>query len=466
MVSSSDSLTLPSARVPDAEHSIRYTSLMWALTCVVVGLCYFEVVRHFYLIKALGGYLVKIWLPPVALFAILLVMKLKRAQLSWWTRGLDTGHVFLVGYAVFGLASLFATEGLYNVGKLGLIMFAPLAVYLIILEVMQSNEALERMLVFLFWAGVVLSIHAQYVFLVGFQTGSFQFETFQTNVGEMDTGALATFRGVGGGQGETAIRTTLPGLEQTKFSGMLSLLCIGGLYLGMKRVGWGKLAYLVGSAGMFLTIVATMSRSTLAALAAGIAVYVWYNRRERVLMVPLICTGLVAVVMNDFVVDRILLLFTGSGWFNDWEWVQAVALARGLTEIRAEAHLDTVPISLDLFMSSPLLGVGISQMQSIVEVEEHNRYLYMLSTAGLLTLLPYVAFIFWLILKTRTILLSDLSRNTADPRLGCLMLAGLVFSAIKLNAENSETFYYWVFFALAAAWIRHRVSVSTRVTLA
>lgn len=437
---------------------IRYGPILWALTVFVVGLCYFEVVRHFFLIKALGGYLIKIWLPPALLLAVLLLVKLERGCLAWQERGLAVGHLFLAGYVGFGLMSLFATESLFNVGKLGLIMFAPVVVYLIILEIVQTNEAIERLLVWLFWAGVLFALHAQYVFLVAMQSSGFEFETFQTNVGEMDTGTIATFHGEGVTRGETMVRTTLPGLEQTKFSAMLALLCLSGLYMSKCRGGWLKIGYLAGCALMFVTVIATLSRSTLAAFVVGLVTYIWYSKQHRALLVPFLGLGAILVMTNDFFIDRLLLTLTGSGWFGDSEWVQALALARGLSEIRPEAHLDTMPVSLDLFMSSPFLGVGISHMQSVVEVEEHNRYLYMLSTTGVLTLLPYVGFIVWMLLKVRAVLKSKRGLKIEHAQLGHLMAAALVFSLVKLNAENSETFYYWVFFALAAAWTRHAVA--------
>ena len=91
-------------------------------------------------------------------------------------------------------------------------------------------------------------------------------------------------------------------------------------------------------------------------------------------------------------------------------------------------------------------------------VREHNRYLYILSTAGLLTLIPYVAFILGLIIIARKTFLNKLKSNRSIQDIGLVLYPSVLLFAIQINNAGMETYYYWIFFGLAAAWIRNSKS--------
>jgi hypothetical protein len=202
----------------------------------------------------------------------------------------------------------------------------------------------------------------------------------------------------------------------------------------------------------------TMGRSAFAALFAGMVVFGLCLRRNRVLAVAMFAGAVVFVLSSPALVERFLILLQVPQWLGRFEWAQNFAAQRGLFGWRDEPHLYAIEYSMAFVRSAPWFGVGITTMQANVPVEDHNRYTYMLSTAGWLTLLPYAAFIGWLLAKTAlTMLRVKQAERPTD--LGALLLAMSVMCAIKLTAENMEAYYYWAVFGLAAAWVRNETIV-------
>jgi len=93
---------------------------------------------------------------------------------------------------------------------------------------------------------------------------------------------------------------------------------------------------------------------------------------------------------------------------------------------------------------------------------EHNRYLFILSTSGLLTAVPYALFL--LSLAGLTWKPFPARRKTPEPsiHLGILLFPALILFALQINNCGQERYYYWVFFGLAAAWIRNRTLMEHR----
>ena len=131
-------------------------------------------------------------------------------------------------------------------------------------------------------------------------------------------------------------------------------------------------------------------------------------------------------------------------------------------EFSGDGHIDSLNETLRNFKEAPFLGNGISNIEGKYKNDrwyaEHNRYLYILSTAGLLTLIPYVAFILGLIIIARKTFLNKLKSNRSIQDIGLVLYPSVLLFAIQINNAGMETYYYWIFFGLAAAWIRNSKS--------
>ena len=91
---------------------------------------------------------------------------------------------------------------------------------------------------------------------------------------------------------------------------------------------------------------------------------------------------------------------------------------------------------------------------------EHNRYLFIMSTSGLLTILPYILFIIsllWLSWKS----LNRVRNYRAQENLtvGAFLLPVVLLFALQINNCGQERYYYWIFFGFIAAWIRNETMV-------
>jgi hypothetical protein len=128
--------------------------------------------------------------------------------------------------------------------------------------------------------------------------------------------------------------------------------------------------------------------------------------------------------------------------------------------VQPEAHIMSISSTIDDYMLAPFLGNGITQimnkyMKCDRRLVEHNRYLYILNTAGILTLIPYVAFILVLIYISVRQLYLKTKFDKDLYEIGLVLVPSVILFAIQINNCSMERYYYWVFFGLAAAWVRN-----------
>lgn len=447
---------------PD-RHDRNGSDIGFALSILVLAVTvvtYFEFVKHFYVIQGLGGYVVKIWLAPVGLLAVLWMLKYRQGRIELLSPALKFGHFLLACYGVLGVLSLYLNEELYVVGKHGLIMYAPVAFYLVVLEAALDMAVIKRMLVVLFCAGVGLASYTEYLYLVAIPNGMYQPEAINTNIGIVHSAHVDIFKSpCRGTAGYSVLRHTLPGVEQGKFSAMLIVPIFTGIFFGLPMIDWRRYLFFGGSALMCAVLVASLSRIAAAALVVGVLVYVWYGKKSKVLIVPLVLAALLVGALHQPLRERIMLipsqvaLKSGLGWLHKLIEPCAFSKDNKLT-VRYEDHLEGLAQTKKMVAITPLQGIGVTMMRGISEKEEHNRFLYLIITSGLMTVIPYAAFMGWLFWKVRGVLRSSYIIVEQEHELGAMLLGAMAATLVKLQAENIETYYYWGIFALAAAWLR------------
>lgn len=447
---------------PD-RHDRNGSDIGFALSILVLAVTvvtYFEFVKHFYVIQGLGGYVVKIWLAPVGLLAVLWMLKYRQGRIELLSPALKFGHFLLACYGVLGVLSLYFNEELHLGVKYGLIMYAPVAFFLVVLEAALDMAVIKRMLVVLFCAGVGLASYTEYLYLVAIPNGMYQPEAINTNIGIVHSAHEDYFKSPCRGTADyNVLRHTLPGLEQGKFSAMLIVPIFTGFFLGLPMIDWRRYLFFGGSALMYAVLVASLSRAAAAALVVGGLVYVWYGKKSKKLIVPLVLVALLTGALYQPLRERIMLLpslvAVKSGLESLHKLVEPCAEVSLLNlRVRSEDHFESLHRTMKMATIRPLQGIGATMMRGISEKEEHNRFLNLMITSGLMTVIPYAAFMGWLFWKVRGVLRSSYIIVEQEHELGAMLLGAMAATLVKLQAENVETYYYWGIFALAAAWLR------------
>jgi len=138
--------------------------LVFFFTAGVLLYTYFDVYHHYWLLKLVNGYVVKAWLPPAILLLFALWKILGCVSLSSRFAGLTYPTLFLGAYILFGSVSLAWNEGPSGAVKYGLMMFGPVTVYLAVILLFSDNRCIEKILLVMFGAGVLLSAYVFYMY--------------------------------------------------------------------------------------------------------------------------------------------------------------------------------------------------------------------------------------------------------------------------------------------------------------
>ena len=181
---------------------------------------YFEIYYHYWFLKLVNGYVIKIWLLPVLLFCFLLFKELLAKGYSFPLKAVSGVNLFIVFYVLFGFISLTVHEQPYYIGKYALIMFAPLTLYAVIVDSFRDNKNIEKVLNLLFIAGLILSLYVSYMFYI---LGPEKWSSENIEVKYMLTDVSAvrnlkeSFNIQNFGYGNLAIRKTLIGIAEPTF---------------------------------------------------------------------------------------------------------------------------------------------------------------------------------------------------------------------------------------------------------
>jgi hypothetical protein len=127
-----------------------------------------------------------------------------------------------------------------------------------------------------------------------------------------------------------------------------------------------------------------------------------------------------------------------------------------------DGHIDSILTSFNEIFneisSGNFWGNGISYLQQQYKDQwnaEHNRYLFIMLTSGILTAIPYIAFVLGLfVISRKTFLFKKKTANSVSD-IGLILYPSVLLFAIQINNAGMERYYYWVFFGFAAAWIRN-----------
>lgn len=447
------SVSIPRHVTVPALSMWEVSPFVFAIVSVALMFLYFEVVWQLWFLQMLGGYLVKVWILPLALLAWVLI---GREKLD-----LNVG-VFLLSslglYSVFALLSLCVNETMYFALKWYLIMIAPLWAFVVIVTKFRSNVDIRCFLRILLICGMAQAAYSTYSFTAWVGSGQALRQEIVTSRGNT----------MGGGAGpQFAVTGDAPtarfgdvSFELGKLAAMLFPLAVLGVCYPVSKSFYMRLLGFGLTLAISYLTVATNSRAAVLASIVAMSSLVYYQARM------------------GFVRKRILLFMAPAVLFvlvsNLPTWLRVL---QGLTYFNLDAripvlgdlmvqygvirwddgHLTSVAESLELLSRDYLFGAGYSEVLNAEPIfgSEHNRVLFILASTGFLTAVPYVAFVVGILVQNWRCMWQAYRNNRQEAQLGLVLFTCNLMFILKLIGEGMETFYYWIFFALTAAWIRN-----------
>lgn len=448
------------------------TTVMPWLLCLTAGIVvfnYFEIHHNLWFLQLLDGYVIKMWLPPLVLAGTVLTATRRIDVIKPALRGYGLLNVFLAFYVLAGLASLLRNESLLQVGKYGLVMFAPLTLYAAVLMICDNRSRIETLLVTLFWAGVALSLYVFYLYDVA---GVESWRDRTVPMTYMWSAQMEDFRlslNYHQSRDYFAYSRTLKFIDEPAFAAMLAPLVLFGFQAAGRPGRTLRVLYYVFSAFLFSTMLYTASRAAFIAFMAVLPVFLWRVRRRKAHVLVILAVVTALTLSNGFMQYRLTQLagtvlnkigaYADSPILDRWIGVVQEKIAEKVL-VHPEGHMESVPKTWQDIQAAPLLGNGATNLLTKYRGDatgwgtEHNRYLYIAAAAGLLTAAPYILFIATLIVLSLLALKKQAGEDTDRLDIGSLLTAAAILFFIQLNNCGLERYYYWVFFALTAAWVK------------
>jgi hypothetical protein len=447
-------------------------SIIFFLCAAIVLFNYYDVYHHYWLLRLIDGYVIKAWLPPTLLLLLSVWQRYRSQTLKPSFAGLKYPTIFLSTYILFGSISLVWNEEISNVIKYGLTMFGPVTVFLSVLLTLDTNQKVENVIHCLFWSGVCLSAYVVYMYDIrGYPSwvGEPYVLRWMWTHQETHEVLAINYHSVGD---FFEFSKTLKLIDETAFSAMLAPLAIYGFFKASSSSKWQSKLYFLPSFFLLYTLLNTTSRSSFIAFLSGLFPFLWSIRRKwKHVLLILFATGFL-LYSNTFMLYRLALLSaavysktTGDN-ANIPAWMAGIekALKRvdsSLTKAR-DPHIESVSKTFQRTLQHPLVGYGMSNLLEAHAAEgmswhlEHNRYLSILSTSGMLTVTPYILTLMSLLFLAYKHLAEALRQRPEHLNLGVIIFPAVLLFILQINNCSQERYYYWVFLALAAAWIRNQ----------
>ena len=450
MYSQSSQLTLISNQ--------RMSPFHFIFIAAITVFLYFELMTQVWFVQLIGGYLVKVWLPPFLLFIYLIIKMMLQGK---FTLHIDFINSMLFFYSVFGLISMVINEETLHLAiKYYLIMIAPIWFYAVIIDNFKDNRDIEKMLRVLVLAIFALSIYTQYIQIKYSGAPHGTVEETTTSAGSM----LALWQPTIFSSEKIEFARGTTAYEQGKYCGMLAPAILFSLLFFIKANRSTKYFYIAMSGFVLFQIINTVSRAGIASTLVGVSMLIAMlflhekNERKKVALLTFLILLILFIFLLRYEMNVLFIRFAQILSAIGFEKADIYLDAFGFESFiwgpsSIDPHLYSIGGSLQSFMENPLLGKGY--IFSEITINEHNRYLFILISSGLLTLIPYVLFIAGLTFWVRKKLLNSRYRQEDGVNYLYFFYSCNVMFLVKLLNEGMETFFYWILFALASAWVRN-----------
>lgn len=413
---------------------------------------YFQIYWHYWFVKSLGGYVVNTLLPIIVLFCGFVFKEFISAD---WNGRVKKSISYLSTplfcYVFFASISIALNEdGLNNIKRFFIYIYSPVIIFISIwgLYIYRKNENIKFTLNVLFILSVIFSIYVTITYSI-YPSSVSEMTVLETNRGEVhgDTGAAY---GIGYLE---AIRYTIPGISSTTYGPLLVPLIFVGLFF--RKNSSGKLKYFYDILILFLVfcVLMTVSRGPLVSSIAGmiyLVLWKWFKIREIIFVTVILAVSFLTFAKLSF----IRILITLVAFFP----IDVSYLAYNASDLIAEdPRRLSIGETTSYILQHPLFGIGMSNlinMQDLSYGKEHNNYLSLAASFGLLSLTFYILFILLLFIMMHKNI-KKLSNNPSIRDTGITLGAGLLALIVYLNFAPAEFHFIWIWFGLTAAWLRN-----------
>jgi len=429
---------------------IKASHVLMASAIIMI---YFQLYWHYWFVKLLGGYVVNTLLPIMVLFCSFVFKEFISA--NWNGRLRRTIFYLLISlfcYVFLASVSIALNEdGLNNIKRFFIYIYSPAIIFVGILglHMYRKNENIKSALNILFIFGIIFSIYVTITYSIYPSTVS-EMTVLETNRGEMhgDTGA-------GYGIGDlVAIRYTIPGISSTTYGPLLVPLIFVGFY--SRKYSAGILKYFYTFLTLFLTfcVFKTVSRGPLVSMIAGMMYLLWwkwFKRKEILSIIVMLIISMFTFAKLSFL--RLVITFAAFSPID----VPYLGDPAYVPDITKDPRLLMIPETLSYICQHPFWGMGMSNLIDIQNLsfgKEHNNYLSIAASFGMLSLIFYIVFIILLFIMVHRGI-KKISTNKSMRDMGIIFGAGLLALIVYLNFAPAEFHFIWVWFGLSAAWIRN-----------
>lgn len=412
---------------------------------------YFQLYWHYWLVKILQGRVINSFIPILLIFYVCMVREFissknlvfKKMKIYWLLLPLSC-------YALFATNSIFLNEeGINKIKSCIIYIYSPILVFISIIGIYiyRRNENISLILKLIFCAGIIFSLYVVFLFAIN-PVDPKEMVVLYTNRGESvgDTGGRY---GIGDIE---MIRYTIPGMSSNTYGALLVPLVLAGIYFIKKSNGKLKYIYAVSTVLLTFCIFQSVSRGAIISLIAGLGYLMWqkwFKLKSIIIVVSMVILSFLTFAKALF----LRLIITVAMIFP----FDVSHLAYDAFLQLDDPRIHSLPETLSYISHNPFFGLGMSNLSYVQDSsfgKEHNNYLSIGASFGIPALIFYILFlIFLLVMINRNI--KKLPPNTLARDTGVLFCAVLLALIVYLNFVPAEFHFIWIWFGLAAAWLRN-----------
>lgn len=440
---------------------IKASHVLMASAIIMI---YFQLYWHYWFVKLLGGYVVNTLLPIMVLFCSFVFKEFISADWDGrFKKTLFYLSIPLLCYVFLASISIALNEeGLNNIKRFFIYIYSPAIIFLSLLglNVYTEDRNIRFVLFTVFMSAVVFSVYATYVYsnlpliYLTYDSSSIP-EILGMPALETNRGMLYGHTGGVYGVGDmSAFRYTIPGISSTTYGPLLVPVVFIGLLLRKGANGISKHLYTFLVFFIVYCIFKTASRAAFVSLAVGITYLLWmrwFKLKEFILIIAVMIISI--FTFGKLIFLRMIITFAAFFPID----ITYLGNPASIPDITQDWRILSISETLSYIYQNPFFGIGMSKLIDIQEFshgKEHNNYLSIAASFGMLSLIFYILFIILLFIIVHK-LIKKISSNKSMRDMGITFGAGLLALIVYLNFAPAEFHFIWVWFGLSAAWIRN-----------
>ena len=433
---------------------INKLNINWSYLFILgpLVMIYFQLYWHYWFVKLTGGYIINTLLPIMVLFLGFLIRELmhRHSSLSIKKRVLYL-LIPLSCYVLFASISIILNEeGFNNIKSYLIYIYSPVLLFISMLGLFmyKDNKNVSSTINLLFIFAIIFSGYVAFTFLFN-PTSIAEMPALETKRGiiSADTGSIYGIESL------IVNRYTIPGISSNTYGALLVPIVLGGFYIQKKFKGNKKYLFNLFLLFLIFSVFMSVSRGAIISLIAGtlyLAKWRWFKMKEIIILGLFLIISIFTFAKPIFL--RSLITLATFIPIN-----KILVIDIGQEYIGNDPHLLSITETISYIYRNPFLGMGLSNLAAIQEFsygKEHNNYLSIAASFGLLTASFYILFIIVLLTMLHKTI-KRLPKESPMKEMGIVLCAGLIALIVYMNSAPAEFHFIWIWFGLAAVWMRN-----------